>query len=178
MKRYFIIISYLLIGFIMAYGASYAEQDSEEQTSTVTLIIMPTSHLAIVDNNVSKTIASDSDAELSFSNGFVEFDANKPTLIVDSNKKWKLTARTTNFTGPYSKETSDLMLKDLSGTHVKNGFSDYKSLSNDDQEIAMHSSGVKDENHPMQYKILLDYNKDIPGTYEATVTYTLSTLGS
>jgi len=58
---------------------------------------------------------------------------------------------------------------------VKNGFNNYRALLETDQEIASNTGGVKKESHPLQYKILLDYAKDIPGTYTATVTYTLAT---
>ena len=178
MRKLLILIVCLAIVLISARDTSRADQDSKEQTSQVTLVIMPASKLDIINNNVSKTITADSTAEPAFSNGYVEFDPDKPTLIVDSNAKWKLSVKSTDFTGPYSKEIADLQLKDLSGTHVKNGFDDYKSLSASDQDIAMYDNGVKAEAHPLQYKILLDWQKDIPGTYEATVTYTLSTLGS
>ena len=73
---------------------------------------------------------------------------------------------------------ADLLLKDLSNNHVEPGFTDYTPLSTKDQDIAMHVKGVKDEQHPLQYKILLDWEKDVPGTYEATITYTLATIGS
>ena len=174
-----VVLTLCLVGvMLVAVDATRAAQDSDEQTSRVTLVIMPTSKLDIVNNDVSKTITQDSTAESAFSEGYVVFDPDKPTLTIDSNKNWKLSVKSTDFTGPYSKQISDLQLKDLSGTHVKNGFDDYQSLSKNDQDIAICDNGVKDEAHPLQYKILLDWQKDIPGTYEATVTYTLSTLGS
>jgi hypothetical protein len=70
------------------------------------------------------------------------------------------------------------MLKDLSSQHVTNGFNTFKSLSGNDQEVASYNKGVKAETHPCQYKALLDWEKDIPGTYSATVTYTLTTNAS
>src|SRR3989338_4332123 len=178
MGRFIKVIFAVFLIFVMMYDISCAAQDSDEQTSRVTLVIMPTSKLDIVNNDVSKTITQDSTAESAFSEGYVVFDPDKPTLTIDSNKNWKLSVKSTDFTGPYSKQISDLQLKDLSGTHVKNGFDDYQSLSKNDQDIAICDNGVKDEAHPLQYKILLDWQKDIPGTYEAIVTYTLSTLGS
>jgi len=178
MRKLLILTVFLAIVAVAGSYICYASQDSDEQTSTVTLIIAPTCNLGIVNNDASKTITRDSTAESAFSEGYVEFDADKPTLIVNSNKKWKLSVKSTDFTGPYSKEITDLQLKDLSGVHVKNGFDDYQSLSKGDQDIAMHDGGVKGEAHPLQYKVLLDWEKDIPGTYEANVTYTLSTLGS
>jgi len=178
MRKLLILTVFLAITMAAGYDICSASQDSDEQTSTVTLIIAPTCNLGIVNNDVSKTITQGSTAETTFSEGCVEFDPDKPTLIINSNKKWKLSVKSTDFTGPYSKETADLQLKDLSGVHVKNGFDDYQSLSKSDQDIAMYDGGVKGEAHPLQYKVLLDWEKDVPGTYEANVTYTLSTLGS
>ncbi len=178
MRRLLVLIVCLIIGLILAHDISRASQASKEQTSQVTLVIVPVSKLDIINNDVSKTITADSIAEPAFSNGYVEFDPDSPTLIVDSNAKWKLSVKSTDFTGPYSKKITDLQLKDLSVANVKNGFDDYRPLSKSDQDIAMYDSGVKAEAHPLQYKILLDWQKDIPGTYETTVTYTLSTRGS
>ena len=101
-----------------------------------------------------------------------------PTLTVSANKSWKLSARSSGFNivgGSYKKDTTDLQLKDssLSG-HVKN-FGSYKSLTEEDQEVASYTGGVDRESHPLRYQILLSYAKDIPGTYTATVTYTLAT---
>lgn len=163
---------------IPSFPTTRAAEDKDEQVSIVTLVITPACKLDIIDSKVSKTISADSGASAFFSEGFVELDPNKPTLIIDSNNKWKLSVRSTDFTGPYSKEAADLMLKDLSSLHVNNSFTDYRPLSASDQDVAMYAGGVKDEEHPIQYKILIDWEKDIPGTYEATITYTLSTIGS
>lgn len=166
--------------FILGSGSPImqAAQDMDEEVSTVTLVISPACKLDIINSKVSKEISFDNNAKMLFSEGFVEFDLNSPILIVYSNNKWKLSARSSDFTGPYPKDVADLLLKDLSNNHVKAGFTDYRPLSAQDQDIAMHIKGVRDEQHPLQYKILLDWEKDVPGTYEATITYTLSTIGS
>jgi hypothetical protein len=176
-KRHIGIILWIILSFIIVHNISRAntDVDRDEQISTVTLLIVPTGNLGIIDNAVTETLVADSTSEAAFSKGFVEFSALKPTLIVDSNDKWKLTARSSGFTGPYDKDVKDLMLRDTASGHVTNGFNDYKSLSSEDKEIASYNIGVNNEEHPLQYKILLDWKKDIPGTYEATVTYTLST---
>jgi len=156
----------------------YAVHDSDKAVSTVTLIIKPACHLTIADEAVSETLIKDSSAEGAFDAGYVEFELNKPTLQVSSNQSWKLSVKSSGFSGPYSKESTDLMLKNDGAAHVSNGFSDYKALSTSEQEIASYDKGVKHEDHPCQYKILLDYENDIPGEYTATVTYTLSTSGA
>ena len=166
----------LFLGLI--YGIALATEDSDEQISTVTLTILPACRLGIIDDAVSETLIIDSTVETAFDAGFVEFEPDKPTLVINANNDWKLSAKSSGFSGPYSKLTTDLMLKNSGSAHVANGFNDYQALSASDQEIAANSKGVKNESHPCQYKILLDWTKDLPGTYEATVTYTLSTAGA
>lgn len=159
----------------MAYGVAQAAEDSDEQTSAVSLTIPETAQLLIATADSSKTLGIDGDSETAFDAGYVELDAGKPTLTVDANKSWKLSAKSSGFgiVGSYTKDIGDLQLKDAGASHVTMG--SYTSLSAVDQEVAVHTAGVSDESHPCQYKIDLDWTQDIPGTYEATVTYTLST---
>jgi len=173
-----IAIIFILVILIVIIPYIIQAQDKDEQTSTVTLTILPASRLSITDQDVSQSIEIGSEARDIFEKGFVELPSNKPTLTLDANNNWKLTVSSTDFSGPYDKPASDLMLKDLASQHVSSGFNDYKSLSASDQEIASYTKGVKNEIHPCQYKILLDWEKDIPGTYSATVTYTLTTSAS
>lgn len=175
-KRFVFFVLILLMFMAFSYNIAYTGEDQEQETSTVTLTILPACQLTINDQEVSKTLVKDSTAESAFETGYVEFEPYKPTFIVSSNKQWKLTARTSGFTGPYDKIAGDLQLKNLSAEHAK--MADYTSLSSQDQEVAAHPSGAKSEEHPCQYRILLDWDKDVPGTYEATVIYTLSTTGA
>ena len=156
----------------------WAEEDIDTQTSIVVLSIPAACNLEIINPDQTKTLGIELPLEASFAAGYTEFDSAKPTLTVSANKSWKLTAKSSGFNinGTYTKDTEDLQLKDTSASgHVRNGFGSYKSLTGIDQEVASYIGGVKDESHPLQYKILLDYTKDIPGTYSATVTYTLAT---
>ena len=178
--RYLKVIAMLFLGIWLlgACNIAFTAEDSDQEISTVTLVIQPASHLAISGESVSETIVMDSTAETAFDVGFIEFEPDKPTLTVSANKTWILTAKTDGFTGPHAKPITDLQFKDIASANVSNGFETFKPLSADDQEFAASTSGVINEVHPCQYKILLDYENDIPGTYEATVTYTLSTNGS
>jgi len=174
MKR---LLLFLLVGFlVMGAGMVYAaDEDSEVQTSDVSLTIPHAAKLIISQSDSSKTLTQDSDAETDFDNGYTDMDAGKPNLKVSANKNWKLSAKSSGFTGPYAKATGDLQLKHT-GSYVVNGFSDFVSLAETDQDIASNATGVKSENYDCQYRILLDYTQDVPGTYTATVTYTLATL--
>lgn len=177
----FLFIFIFLVSIVLCPINSIVWADNEDvdtQTSIVVLAIPATCHLGITNPDQSKTLGIDLPLEASFEAGYTEFDSAKPTMTVSANKSWKLTVRSSGFNtnGDYKKATEDLQLKDTSAAgHVKNSFGSYKSLTETDQELASYAGGVKNESHPLQYKILLDYRKDIPGTYTATVTYTLAT---
>lgn len=173
----FLAIFIFLIYILWPINMLWAEEDVDTQTSIVVLSIPAACQLDITNPDQTKTLSQDGSAELAFEAGFTEFDSGTPTLKVSANKSWKLSARSSGFNdnAGYIKDTADLQLRDAGASHVQNGFSNYEPLSVDDQEIASYIGGVKNEMHPCQYKILLDYTKDIPGTYSATVTYTLAT---
>ena len=177
-KMAYILVLFLALFLVLNCAWINAAQDSDGQVSTITLVVEPACQLGITDETVTETLVRDSTSETAFDAGYVELDPDKPTLEVSSNKTWKLTAKITNSSGPYPKKAKDLMLKNTNPEHVVNGFDVYKSLARHDQEIASYTSGVSGESHPCQYKVLLDWEKDIPGTYETTITYTLSTTGS
>ncbi len=180
MKKFIVALLLLLVFFPMltCYHKESSAGNYNQQISTVSLTILPVANLGIINPNVSETISQGEAAVEKFSLGGVEMASNSPTLIVNTNQRWKLMAKTSGFSGPYSKDANDLMLKDSSSEHVENGFTDFKSLSTTDQEISSYEAGVKNETHPLQYKVLLDWEKDLPGTYTSTVTYTLITAGT
>lgn len=166
------------ISLVMGIGMVYAAEDTNTQTSTPSLTIPAHCKLLISNANPEKTLTANGTAEAAFDAGYVEMDAENPTLRVFANKKWKLTASSAGFgaVDGYTKATGDLLLKDAGASHVT--MSSYAALTGADQEVASHTIGVNNESHPCQYKILLDYTKDIPGIYQAIVTYTLATQAS
>ena len=163
---------FLVIGMGVAYGEG---EDTDTQSSLVTLTIPHAVVLEIFDSASSKTLVQDSDTETDFDNGYTIMPLATPKLKVSANKSWVLSAKATAWTGgPYAKLVTDLQLKH-DGLYVQNAFNAYKSLTLTDQTIASKLIGVFDEAYNCQYKILLDYTKDLPGTYSSTVTYTLAT---
>jgi len=174
MGKYKLIFVAILI-LLLSIGYVSAAPDTKTQTSTVTLNVPDSAKLEINSANATKTLNQGSDTETAFDNGYTDFDIAVPTLTVSANKSWKLSARSSNFAGPYAKSVSDLMLKNLGASHVTNSFNNFKSLALTDQEIASYAGPVKKEGHPLQYRIVLDWTRDIAGTYSATVTYTLAT---
>jgi len=174
MKVFKLLITILILVLIIPHTI-YAAEDKDVQISILTLTVPPACRLVITNPDATKTLDKTQSA---FDAGYIEFDPKNPALTVFANSNWKLSARSSGFSGPYQKPIGDLMLKDAGQKHVTNGFNTYKPLSLNDQEIASYTKGVKNEIHPCQYKILLDWEKDVPGTYSATVTYTLTTNAS
>ena len=179
-KKLLLVLSVAFAGvFCFGLGVAQAQgEDIDTQTSVVILTIPATSTLVIENADSSKTLLQDGSAEEAFNAGYVNMDAGKPTLYVSANNQWQLTAKSSGFNtvNSYIKAIGDLQLKDAGVTHVT--LSGFTPLSATDQEVAVALVGVKSEIHPLQYHILLDYQKDIPGTYTATVTYTLTTSAS
>jgi hypothetical protein len=172
------ILSLLLVGLlVMSIGYVYAAgEDSDVETSNVSLTIPHAAKLVISQADSSKTLTQDGDAETDFDQGYTDMSTGRPNLKVSANKTWKLSAKSSGFAAndSYTKAVGDLQLKH-SGNYATGGFASFTSLSATDQDIAVNTIGVKNENYDCQYRILLDYTKDIPGTYTATVTYTLAT---
>ena len=172
---------FFIIAVIIAYSYSVAiaVEDVDTQTSIVSLTVPPSCRLSISNPNITKTLSQGGEIEAAFDAGYIDFSASTPILTVSANKGWDLSVKATNFTGPYSKSVADLKLKDASVSgHVTNGFNNFTPLALTDQGIASYTGPVKNESHPLQYRIILDWAKDTPGTYTATVTYTLSTNAS
>jgi len=174
-----LLILILFIAAIYSYTAAIAVEDVDTQTSIVSLTVPPACRLSITDPNVTKTLSQGGEIEAAFDAGYVDFNPSTPMLTVSANKGWNLSVKASNFSGPYAKNVSDLRLKDATSSgHVVNGFNNFTSLSLNDQEMASYMNPVRDESHPIQYRIMLDWTTDIPGTYTITVTYTLSTNAS
>ena len=173
------IVSLLCLGMFLAMGTGvvFAAEDTRTQTSTVNLAVPANCKLEITGANQTKELTADQ-AVAAFDDTFIVLNANEPTLKVSANKKWVLSAKSGGFgaVGSYTKAIGDLQLKDAGTANVVMG--DFTGLLATDQTVASYTIGVKKESHPCQYKILLDYTKDIPGTYTATVTYTLATQAS
>lgn len=185
------IFSLLCFGVFLVMGNSdgiswAAEDTGDTETSAVSLSIPETCKLTITQSASTKTLTADGSAETAFEAGYIEMDAGYPTLHLRANKKWKMTAKSSGFAavGGYTKPVGDLQIKDAStaGTAKQTSFGSLSDTT--DLEIASSTVGTggggkgvaaNPEQHPCQYKILLNWQDDIPGTYTATVTFTLAT---
>ena len=169
----------LMVGLLVMGSSAVYAVDSDIQTSDISLTIPHAAKLGISDADSSLELLPNGSAELAFEADYTEMPAGYPKLKVSANKNWQLSAQvTTPFAavGTYTKAVGDLQLKHTNATYVQNSFDDFVSLSSTvDQVICSNATGVKNVSVECQYGIILNYTKDVPGTYTATVTYTLAT---
>lgn len=176
------IVSLLCLGMflVMGIGMVYAANDDTDfETSVVSLTIPASCVLEIFDSASTKVLVQDDDSETDFDAGQTQMPENTPNLKVSANKNWVLSAKAVAWTctsGGYAKAVGDLQLKH-DGAYVQNGFAAFKPLAIADQVIASNAIGVFDQVYNCQYQIKLDYTKDVPGVYNTTVTYTLVSAG-
>jgi len=167
----------MFLFFLSLFSYSQASAD-EDDTSGVTMKIPTICKLTINDSDQILNLFQDASGEEAYEQGYIDGDLGKPRLIVDSNTNWKLSVKVYfdwSVIDAYQKETGDLKLKVASTTGHQTGFSDFTSLSLNEQEIASYDSGSGDDTYDCKYRILLDWEKDIPGSYFIIITYTLST---
>ena len=119
--------------------------------------------------------------------GFKESDKGSTTLAVTANEKWKVLVKNTSFTPikGYVKPASDLHLRIKNKTVVHEGegdggtlnpvFTDFTPLTEQAQVLWSNiSTGDNGCIAKIDFKVLLNAAKDIPGIYTTTVTYTIS----
>ena len=121
-----------------------------------------------------------------YANGFKASNNGATTLAVTANKAWKVLARNTSFAPVegYVKPASDLWLRIKDKTIVHKGegnggtlsatFSGFTPLGDQDQILWSNTTGGDNGcTAKIDFKVLLNAAKDIPGTYTTTVTYTI-----
>jgi hypothetical protein len=119
--------------------------------------------------------------------GYSDFFSTITALTVTANDKWKVLVRATLFTQveDYIKPVSDLLLKikdktvvnedEGNGGNFNNTFIDFAPLREQDQVLWSNTdSGDNGCTAKIDFKVLLNAAKDMPGTYTTTVTYTIS----
>ncbi|MFH1854420.1 MAG: hypothetical protein ABH815_03805 [Candidatus Omnitrophota bacterium] len=171
--KIFLIVFYLV--YIVCLTRTFAD---ESDTSGVTMHVPSICKLTINDSIQIMNLLQDASGEAAYEAGHIDGENNKPALIVDSNTGWKLSVKASfdwGIVDGYQKSTSDLQLKVVSNSGHQTGFTNFTPVSLNDQEIASYSAGVGDDIYNGQYRILLDWTKDIPGAYFIIITYTLST---
>ncbi len=167
----------MFLFFLSLFSLPQASAD-EDDTAGVTMKIPTICKLTVNDSDQILNLFQDASGEEAYEQGYIDGDLGKPRLIVDSNTDWRLSVKVYfdwSAVDTYQKETGDLKLKVASRTGHQTGFSDFTSLSLNEQEIASYDSGSGDDMYDCKYRILLDWEKDIPGSYFIIITYTLST---
>jgi len=147
-------------------------------TGEFALDIPSISKLSIQDADQVINLIQGASGEAAYEAGYVEAEPAKPKLVVDANANWKLSVSAMmewDLVGNYQKAVSDLLLKVSSTAGHQTGFGSFAPISLLDQEIASSASGADNENYNCIYRILLNWQKDIPGVYVIILTYTLST---
>ena len=120
-----------------------------------------------------------------FLQGFKETKEGKVILTVLANTPWKVSARAKfEPVGNYVKPASDLFIKIKDKTVIKEGtgtggmfndaFVDFGPLSNKDHVLWMNDKAGDHCWARIDYKMLLNPTRDIPGEYAVAVTYTIS----
>lgn len=150
----------------------------EEETSGMTMNIPSISKLTIKGSDQIIDLLQDASGEAAYEAGFIKGKNNMPILIVNSNTNWKLSVRVSSGwrrVDKYRKAIADLKLRIKSKTGHQTGFFKFTPLSLTEQEVATYATGVSDDIYYGGYRILLDWERDIPGSYRIIITYTLST---
>ena len=170
-----------VVALVLGLGAAYATDGTDTATSVVSLSITDIVRLGIDNPTSSVALAQDADSETAFDNSKVDFASGIcPTLTVTANKKWKLSASSSGFNanGTYQKDVSDLLIKNTGAHTLTTGYTSFLTVGGSVDLASNTTTGTKNEANQCLYEIKLSYFKDIPGTYSATVTYTLATLAS
>lgn len=171
-------ILFTIILFIFWYGFVLVSAVDQKDTAGLTMQIPSLCKLVINDSDQVIDLLQGASGEGAYESGYVDGELNKPSLIVSSNTKWKLSVSVSfdwEIVGTYQKDTSDILLKVTTNAGNQTGFADFTPVSMVEQEIASSSSGKGNAIYNCQYRIKLNWEKDVPGLYIIVLGYTLST---
>ena len=166
----------IIISIILFLNPASAVDQSD--TAGITMQVPSLCKLTINDSDQVMDLLQDASGEEAYEAGYIQGELNKPSLVVSSNTGWKLSVAVSigwDIVDGYQKEIGDLMLKVSTNSGHQTGFSNYSPLSLTDQEIASHTRGSGHAVYNCNYRIKLDWDKDIPGIYVIIISYTLST---
>lgn len=143
---------------VLAPGRALAQQSVQV---TVTIDIPQVLYIAVDNANVTFSSPSESD----FNTGWTKA-ANQTTLTYSGNVPHVVTiaADVASFTGPYAKAASDLEWSTDGST--------WNPLSTSPVNVASSAAPGR-STQVVQYRLILDYQKDAPGTYTLPITYSI-----
>jgi hypothetical protein len=155
---------------------------AQPDASTSLLLKVPRLADLVVAGDVSAllTLTVDATGESAYDTGYIESAGDATQLVVSANAAWDLSARLgTNWScpGSYNKDEDDLFIKvtGIEDGTIQNGASAFTNLSGSDLIVAAKESASLANQITVQTKVLLDWTKDVPGSYSITVAYTLVT---
>lgn len=156
MKRLAYIFSVVFLFLILAYGTALA--------ANMLKIVLP------------KDVTLDTIGISDYENGYKEKIRATVLLMSDTSNDWKLMVRTNDgnmgTSGNYIKPISDLNWR-ASGSNATQ--LTYTSITNYDVEAARGIKSGTTKIVYIDYKVMLAWNKDIPGVYNIAILYTLTT---
>ena len=170
-------ISLLSAALFLSAGTLEAQVNCNEATragmqcQTTTDLTATVPFLAVI--NKDKTSAVLPAATVSNMDGY-STAVSGPTLNIKANFVWTLTATTAGFAQvtaqnvSYTKSSADLEISNTaSGT-------DWTPMSSSRVLATAGSAATASQNVVTRYRVAYSWTKDLPGSYSATVTYTLT----
>lgn len=175
-----LLVTCLLASLSAAVCSDLHARQRAVRQATILCVISKVCDLGIASDFI-WSFMEDGSGEVAFEQGYTESAPDQTTLTISTNASWHLDVGAGSWTCPpgYDKAEGDLLVRISNrpiGT-IQNGYEDYRSPPPLASREAMieHGEGVEGNKVELQYRVLLDWERDIPGSYSINVTYTLST---
>jgi len=173
MKRFNLVALIVLLTIIVVVPVILQADTSVSPIVTATAPV----HQKITISPADYTFADITEAD--YDAGYIE-KASAQALTLKSNKKWIVNVKTTSTdmgtVGTYTKPISDFLWEATKGdkpAKITEITGAYTPITGTDVQVAKGdpATGI---GMNMDYKILLDWEKDVPGTYTITLVYTIT----
>lgn len=174
MKRFNLVALIVLLTIILAVPMILQADTSVSPIVTATAPIHQTITISPADYTFADIAETDYDA------GYIE-KTSAQALTLKSNKSWIVNVKTTSTdmgtVGTYTKPISDFLWRAKKGAKPTKITDidevNYAVITAIDDQVAKGdpAAGIGIN---MDYKILLDWEKDVPGTYTITLVYTIT----
>ncbi len=139
--------------------------------ATTTGLTATVPYLAVINKDISSAVLPA--ATVSNMNGYSEAVAG-PTLNIRANFKWTLTATSSGFADVIAQGVTYSKLKgDLEISNTESG-TDWTQMSSSRVLATAGSAATASQDVVTRYRVAYSWAKDLPGSYSATVTYTLT----
>ncbi len=170
-------IALVAAAMVVSAGSLRAQENCNESTqlgmqcAVTTGLTATVPYLAVINKDISSAILP---AATVTNMGGYSTAVSGPTLNIKANFVWTLTATTTGFAEvttqnvSYTKSSADLEISNTaSGT-------DWTPMSSSRVLATAGSAATASQNVVTRYRVAYSWAKDLPGSYSAQVTYTLT----